>query len=123
MEFTIKCHDGFFDIKTFGDAEVEKFKDILETLVTHEKWKPGMPFLVDHTHLNSAPLTTDDMQKIATFNREYRAKVGKSKCAHILVRDLELGMARMWEVFVENEWDVLGELFKTRDDAIAWLVG
>ena len=123
MEFIVDYHHGLFEIKTFGDAEVEKFRDILETLVTHAKWKPGTPFLVDHTHLNAAPLTTEDMIAIARFNGQYRAQIGKAKCAHVLARDLEFGMARMWEIFVENEWDVFERLFKSRDDAIAWLTG
>ncbi len=123
VEFIVQYHDGFFEVETFGDAEVEKFRDVLEALVTHEKWKPGTPFLINHAHLNSAPLTTDDMRKIARLNEQYRAELGKSKCAHFLARDLEFGMARMWEAFVENEWDVSEKLFKSRDDAIAWLSG
>ena len=123
VEFIVDYHHGVFEIKTFGDAEVEKFRDILESLVTHENWKPGTPFLVDHTYLNSAPLTTEDMIAIARLSGQYRAELGRAKCAHILARELEFGLARMWEAFVEKEWDVLGRLFKSRDDAIAWLTG
>ena len=123
MEFIAQCHDGFFEVKTFGDAEVEKFREVLESLVTHEKWKPGTPFLINHTDLNSAPLTSDDMMKIAGINAQYSAKIGKSKCAHLLARDLEFGMARMWEVFVQDKWDVSACSFRSRDDAIAWLTG
>jgi hypothetical protein len=121
VEFIVQYHDGFFEVKTFGDAEVEKFRDVLESLVTHEKWKPGTSFLINHTDLNSAPLTTDDMIEIAKINSRYSAKIGKSKCAHLLARDLEFGMARMWETFVQNKWDVSVSLFRSRDDAIAWL--
>ena len=123
VEFIVDYHHGLFEIKTSGDAEVDKFRDILESLVTHESWKPGTPFLVDHSHLDAAPLTTDDMIKIVGFNRQFRAELGKAKCAHVLARDLEFGLGRMWEAFVENEWDVSERLFKSRDDAIAWLVG
>lgn len=123
MEFTIQCHDGFFEVKTFGDAEVEKFSEILESLVTHEKWKSGTPFLVNHADLNSAPLTSDDMMEIARINAQYGARIGKSKCAHLLARDLEFGMARMWEAFVQGKWDVSVRSFRSRDDAVAWLTG
>jgi len=123
VEFIVQYHDGFFEVKTFGDAEVEKFRDILESLVTHEKWNPGTPFLINHTDLNSAPLTADDMVTIAEINGQYRDNIGKSKCAHILARDLEYGMARMWEAFVKDRWDASVSLFRSRDDAIAWLAG
>jgi len=123
VEFNVQYHDGFFEVKTSGDAEFGKFRDILETLVTHEKWKPGASFLINHTELNSAPLTNDDMRNIAKLNGQYSAKLGQSKCALLLTRDLEFGLARIWEVFVENEWDVTEKLFKSRDEAIAWLSG
>ena len=77
---------------------------------------------MNHSHLNAAPLTTDDMIKIAGFNGQFRAELGKAKCALVLTSDLEFGLGRMWEAFVENEWDVSERLFKSRDDAIAWLV-
>jgi hypothetical protein len=121
VEFNIQYHDGLFEVKTSGDAEFEKFRDILETLVTHEKWKPGTSFLINHTELNAATLTKDDMLNIARLNGQYSAKLGQAKCAHLLARDLEFGLARMWESFVENEWDVTEKLFKSRDEAIIWL--
>lgn len=121
MEFSIRYDDGFFEIKTRGDAEVAIFKAILHDLVSHEKWKPGTPFLVDHSELNAAPLRSADLQTIAGFNAQYSTRIGKAKCAHLLVRDLEYGMARMWEVYMENRWEISSKLFKSRDEAVQWL--
>jgi hypothetical protein len=61
------------------------------------------------------------MRDIVDLNAQYSRKVGKSKCAHLVARNLEFGMARMWETLVENKWDVSEKLFKSRDEAIAWL--
>jgi hypothetical protein len=121
VEFNVQYHDGIFEVKTSGDAEFGKFRDILETLVTHEKWKPGSAFLINHTELNASPLTIDDMRNIAKLNGLYSTKIGQSKCAHLLARDLEYGLARMWQAYVENEWEVTEKLFKSRDEAIVWL--
>jgi len=87
VEFSVQYHDGYFEVQTFGDAEVGKFRDILEALVTHEQWKPGTSFLLNHTALNKAPLTTDDMRDIVDHNAQYSGKVGKSKCAHLVARN------------------------------------
>jgi hypothetical protein len=121
MEFSIHYHDVFFEVITSGDAEVDKFGDILESLAGHEKWKPGTPFLINHAKLNAAPLTPDDMRKIAELNGRYAAKIGNSRCAHFVSRELEFGMARMWETLVEGKWDVSEKLFKSKDEAVAWL--
>jgi hypothetical protein len=123
LKFNVQYCDGFFEVRTSGDGDVGKFRDLLETLVSHEKWKPGAPFLINHTKLNAAPLTTDDMRSIAKLNNQYSAKLGHAKCALLLTHDLEFGLGRMWEVFVENEWDVTEKLFKSREEAIKWLSG
>ncbi|MFO7986956.1 MAG: hypothetical protein R6U38_13935 [Desulfatiglandaceae bacterium] len=121
MEFEIHPYDGIFEVRTYGDAEFGKFRDILEGLVTHEKWQPGTPFLMNHTELNSATLTNEDMRQIAELNGQYSARVGPSKCALLLPRDLEYGMGRIWEAFVEDKWDASEELFRSREEAIEWL--
>lgn len=121
MDFEILYHDGIFEIKTSGDAEAEKFRNLMEALVTHEKWIPGSPFLVNHARLDAASLTDEDIKNIAKLSNIYRDQIGKSKCAHLLSRDLEYGLARMWQVYVEKEWDATEQLFKSRDEAIAWL--
>ncbi len=122
MEFTVKYQDGFFEVRTSGDAEWQKFKDILDALVSHKKWKSGKSFLMDHTELNPKTLTSDHMRQIAMFNAQYKAKVGPSKCALVVPSDLAYGLGRMWEVFVDEQWDVTEKLFRYRDEAIAWLI-
>lgn len=121
MEFSIHRHDTFFEIVTFGDAEVEAFRDILEALVTHAQWETGTPMLIDLTHLNAAPLAIGDMNIIAGFNAQYSRRLGESKCAVLAINDLEYGMGRAWETFVENKWQIETKLFKSRDAAIVWL--
>jgi hypothetical protein len=123
VEFSVQYHDGYFKVEYFGDAEVGTFRDILEALVTHEQWKPGTSFLLNHTALNKAPLTTDDMRDIVNINAQYSGKVGKSKCALLVTRKLEFGMARMWGILVENKWDISEKPFKSRVEAVAWLSG
>lgn len=36
-------------------------------------------------------------------------------------RDLQFGMAKMWEVYVEDKWYVTNKLFRYREEAIKWL--
>ena len=123
MEFNIQYHDGFFEIKISGVAEPEKYRDVFEALIADEKWKPGSLCLINQTELDSTYLTTDEMSDIAKLSPEYSARLGESKCALLFARDLEFGLGRMWQTFVEYEWEVSVKLFKSRDEAIAWLTG
>ena len=42
MKFTLHYFDGLLEVKTFGEAECVKFREILESMVNHR----GMMFTV-----------------------------------------------------------------------------
>ena len=122
MQYNVHCHDAIFEVATSGDANLQGFIDYVKVILEHEEWKPGGRILSDHTELNSGPLTVDDVRGIAYLASKYNEKFGNAKLATVVSRDLEYGMARMWEVYVESEdWHVSEKLFRDRDEALAWL--
>ena len=123
LEYNLTYHDGFFEGTTSGDAEADQFGELLDLMLAHAEWKPGTPYLHDHTDLNAGPLTVDDVGRVAQLCADRRADLGAGKCALIMVRDLEFGLARMWGSLVEDKWDVEANIFRTREEAIAWLMG
>ena len=121
MEFKLQYRKGLLEVKTSGDAELGTFREMMDSMLAHEEWKPGSPFLLDHSELNAGTLTVDDIRGIAGFCAQRRDRFGRAKCAIVVSRDLEFGIGRMWQVFVSNRWDVTEELFKSKDDAREWL--
>ncbi len=123
MHYTLEFKQGIFEVKTSGDADVIMFKEFIHEIVNHEKWLPGNPILVDHTDMNAGPLESNDLKKIADYCKKYSKSLGPAKCAILAARDLEFGIGRMWQVFVEiNVWDVTQQIFKTREKALEWLL-
>lgn len=121
MEYTQNYEDGIFIVVTHGDGAAEPFARILEEMLAHPEWKPGGLYLHDHSDFNSGPLTVDDILYIVGLCEARRAELGDAKCALVATRDLEFGLARMWGSMVEGRWDVTANVFRTREDAIAWL--
>ena len=121
MKYEVRYDDEFFEVTTHGDAEPGGFEEFIDLLLGHEKWKPGTAFLVDHSELNAGPLTVAEVHNIADMCVRRRAQFGRARCALLVRRDLEYGLARMWEVFVEGKWDVTANLFRSRNEAILWL--
>lgn len=121
MKYEIQYVDGLFQVKSSGDAELQCFKDLMEDLFSHEQWRPDGTVLVDHTELNTAPLSTEELLEIATFGKVYRKQVGKTKFAILVNRDLEFGMGRMWQVFTTDGRESLRRIFRSRDEAVSWL--
>ena len=122
MQFNLYYNDGLFEVTTVGDATLQGFNDFVKAIFEHEEWKPGGRILLDHTKLNTAPLTVEEVRAIANIATKYNEQFGKAKLALVVDRDLEYGMARMWQVFVETEvWYASEKLFRDRDEAVAWL--
>ncbi len=106
MKFSLKYRQGIIEVKTFGDAEVQVFKEFVEAIVNHVNWEPGGRFLVDLSELDIGSLTVDQIEVLARIFEQNREKFGHAKCALLVSRDLEFGMGRMWQVFVEKRWSV-----------------
>ena len=123
MQFNLNYHDAIFEVTTSGDAILQGYYDFTKAVLEHEEWKPGGLILLNHTELNTGPLTIDDVQSIAIISGQYSEQLGTAKVAIVVDRDLDYGMTRMWQVFVENQTIsyASAKIFRNRDEAWAWL--
>jgi hypothetical protein len=122
MEYEIHLHDdGFFEVVTHGDGDVEVFQKLLRDALEHSDWKPGMPVLVDHSDFNAGPLTAEDMAAIAGMINAARDKLGSSRMAILAPGDLQFALGRMWQAYLENKWDGTTDIFRSRQNALRWL--
>jgi hypothetical protein len=122
MDYELTVQDQLFEVVTSGDAEAVTFRTCLEDVFNHERWRQGMPYLFDHSNLNSGPLTMNDVRRIADFCLDFKEMFGSSRLALLLRRDLEFGLARVWGALVEGQWDAKVCTFRSRDDAVKWLL-
>ncbi len=121
MRYEILCFDRFLEVRTYGDAELQGFKDFLQAIFTHTHWHPGGALLINHSELNSAPLTNDKLRALASFIEPFQSQIEKAKIAILVARDLEYGIGRIWEAFVSEKREYARKLFRSRDEAIFWL--
>ena len=121
MRYEILCFDDFIEVRTSGEAELKVFKDMTLAILAHEHWHIGGAILINHSELNTAPLTADELREIASFNKQFNSQIGLAKIAILVARDLEFGIGRMWQVFASEGRASTTELFRSRDEAIAWL--
>ena len=123
VQFNLNFRDAVFEVTTSGDAIRQGYYDFTKAVLEHEEWKPGGLILLDHTELNTGPLTVDDVQAIAIISGQYNEQLGTAKVALVVDRDLDYGMTRMWQVFVESHTTsyASAKIFRNRDEAVAWL--
>ena len=123
MRFEILFLDECLEVKTFGDAELNVFKDMTLAILSDQYWHPGQAILINHSELNTAPLATDELLELAVFNQQFNTKIGQAKIAILVARDLEFGLSRMWQVFSSEERESATKIFKDREEALFWLKG
>ena len=121
MNFNLDYKNGIFEIKTFGTGDIKGIQSFIISLLEHDKWSPGSKIIVDYTECNLGNLTVDNIYQITQINHEVSTLLGDSKCAHIVSRDIEYGMVRMWEALVEDKWSVTEHVFRTREEALSWI--
>jgi len=121
MEYTIESRDSYLEVKQSGLCELRVYGECLAAVLEHESWTPGTPTLVDQTELDAGTLTINEVRALATQCGARREEAGSSRLAILVARDLEFGMNRMWGVFVEDQWDVVLGVFRSKEEAVAWL--
>ncbi len=121
MKYTIVCGDGFLHVKTHGDAELKGFVDMVADILSHPKWAKDGAIFIDHSDLNSGPLTINDIYSIAEKVGLVRERFGRARVAFLVARNLEFGLIRMWETIASDKWDAATMCFRSRDEAILWL--
>lgn len=121
MQYTLSSEDSFLVAKTSGDADLPTLDAMAREIVGHPLWTLHRQVLVDHTDLNAAPLSTDQLRAHVHLNATIRHRVGNARVALLVSRSLEFGMVRMWEALVASKWDATTKCFTVREQALTWL--
>jgi hypothetical protein len=109
-------------IRTYGEASVHDFDDLLKTLVNSPEWIKGTRQLVDHRKLSATYLTSKDVQEIENITRKYGHQLKGGDVAFAVSDTESFGMVRMYELLGgENTHNEI-RVFYSIKDAVAWLM-
>lgn len=121
VEYSIETREGYLEVILTGPADIQRYLELLNKIVEYESWTQGTPVLLNQADLDAAPLTASDIRAIANGCGNKRETLGVGNLAMLVARNLEFGTNRMWQVFVEDQWDVVVKQFRSRNEAVAWL--
>ena len=121
MDFCITAKQGFFEMRLAGTIDPGTYPEVFEALFSHPDWEPGTPLLVDESDLRAGDLTVAGLQTIAAICTSRESDFGATRMSAYVSRDLEYGLNRMWHIFIEGNWKVVGNVFRSRNEAMIWL--
>lgn len=123
MKYEIIYHDGVFEVKTYGDAEIKMFFRLFKEMLDHKEWKPGSRILMDYSELNGNTLASSEIRFLARRALTIEDKLGNAKLAVVAPHDLAYGLLRIRLAHTYGNWSVKENIFRSRNEAIIWLNG
>ncbi len=120
VEFTIIQEKGYYLSKFIGKVTDKELLESYKNFFMDGGWIPGLNELADLSDLDSTELTSQGLEKLSDFiENKCKSFNVRPKSAVFAPRDLEFGLARMYEaranIFEDNR------VFRDKQEAINWL--
>jgi hypothetical protein len=119
ITFRIDAESGVVYTNVQGLVSADDILEALKSIMGHPEFRPGLNGLADLRNIEG-DLFSGDVRKIAELMIEFRKKIGSSKTAVIVSKDVTFGMARTYQVFAEKS-SIKTEIFRDKDEALQWL--
>jgi len=103
-----------------GTVDCDDIIQSLSEVYRDENYDNSLHALWDFRNC-SADLSAEDMQKIIAHSRKARGRPAQGKIALVVNRDLEFGLARMYEMLSEPELPRQLMVFKDYETALVWI--
>lgn len=124
MQHTIIFDNGLscFIVSAAGPATIHDIRSLVDEVLKDSGWRSGMNVIVDYRLAELNFLTSSDAHSLADFIKRLKEKIGVGRIAHVVSRDVDFGMIRMWENMVDDQVSFYFQVFYSMDDARSWLV-
>jgi len=104
-----------------GKASVEGYNDLVEQMMKHSKWNPGMKTLIDQRSLVTDHLSTESITAISNLIKALREKLGNGSCALVMSEPVGINMAKMWKLITQADVHFKISVCNSVDQAVDWL--
>ena len=123
MDFEIEWVDPSLVIcRTSGVGTVEGYEALMRALTSHPQFRPGVDVITDHTNVDISALTAAEVEQVADLRVQFLgAMAGRAAGVVGSNSPMRYGLGRMFEAHVASQAGTKIEIFKTLEEAMAWL--
>ena len=108
-------------VRTSGTASTADAMGILREISEDERFRSGLKILVDHSELQSVEYSRDELRAQIDRTLAIKAKLQPTYCAIVAPAPGIYGVTRVWEAELESIDKWTTRLFRSKEDALAWL--
>lgn len=84
---------------------------------------PRTGILLDATDARGDAIAASDIWALANLVKNHAEKVGIGGVAVVVARQVDYGLARMWQLMTESETSLRAGVFRQRQEALEWFDG
>ena len=125
MDFEIEWVDSSLVIcRTSGVGTVEGYEALMRALTSDQQFRPGVDVITDHTNVEISTITAAEVKQVAGLRVRFLGAMA-GRAAGVVGPDslMRYGLGRMFEAHVASQAGPKIEIFKTVEEAMAWLRG
>lgn len=112
---------SILNIVTTGKASIEGYMSMVEQMMKHSQWKPGMKILIDQRSLITDHLSTEAITAISNSVKALREKLGGGSCALVMSEPVGINMAKMWKLITQADVHFQISVCNSIEQAKNWL--
>ena len=123
MKYTIKgkVSADHFTIEISQQFDINDLEKCYIEIINHKDWKVADDILWNACSCRFNGLDMESLKDIAKMTSKYADKRGNGKAACVVSKDLDFGIARMFELINEGQFGFKFRVFKTVESAIDWI--
>ena len=124
MEYSVKYDDSINAVisNAVGPLKVPAISSLIDDSIPLLLENPTANFIGDYTEGSAEGLSTDHIWQISVDCGRLSEYLSGKKLAVVLKDDVDYGLGRMWQSFTEAKVPYEIQLFRTREDAVEWVV-
>ena len=119
--FRFQKNRSIVEVRASGKATAASFAELDMDLVGHRKWIPGMNILFDFIELDLSSISAADVNENSSFVRSLSDKFGNGKIVCIMNKEIDFGIARMWEILTQDGISAEIRIFRSISEAKSWI--
>lgn len=122
FDLSFDIEQNRFTLKTYGYLSMDGIKEMIKTLVTHDKWEKGRDLFIDHREASFEKISQENMLVLSQTVISLDKTLGAHRCA-VVSPDNGYAKHAMYEYTVETKADLITRTFLADqyDQAIEWL--
>jgi len=122
MPYSLRVDPGerFVEAKATGILSQAEVLGGIRDIVNHPEFGVDYSVLVDLTELRDLPIFGADVRERTELDKSLEHRFGKAKFAIVATRDLFFGLARMYELLMDDS-SIEVQTFRELEQAQAWL--